>query len=381
MSEDKRSLRIMHFDTEMGWRGGEQQVCGLVEHLASLGHQSMIVCRRNSALHEYFGEKKMVMIVNMRGELDFISALCLLKHIRAFNPDIFHAHTGHAHSIALLTNRVAKLFLGRDIPVVVSRRVNFPLKTGWFSHRKYLSPSLSYVAVSEAVKQSLVRYGVPAQQVHVVHSGTDLSRFNNVHGKPSPEVAKILQDAGVSLNTKVIVSSCALSLLKDIPTLLYALAIVRRRMPDLDFKFINAGEGNMRGEWEKLRDDLGLGGLVYFAGFVSDIPCLLAQGDLFVLSTMSEGIAGSIIEAIASGLPVVATGIDGIPEIIQHEKNGLLSKPADPDSMAECIIRMLTQPEERQRMIDESKHIFDHDFTVDSMTAGNLNVYQSLLNK
>lgn len=96
---------------------------------------------------------------------------------------------------------------------------------------------------------------------------------------------------------------------------------------------------------------------------------------------MSEGIAGSIIEAIASGLPVVATGIDGIPEIIQHEKNGLLSKPADPDSMAECIIRMLTQPEERQRMIDESKHIFDHDFTVDSMTAGNLNVYQSLLNK
>jgi len=170
-------------------------------------------------------------------------------------------------------------------------------------------------------------------------------------------------------------------LLKDIPTLLYALAIVRRRMPDLDFKFINAGEGNMRGEWEKLRDDLGLGGLVYFAGFVSDIPCLLAQGDLFVLSTMSEGIAGSIIEAIASGLPVVATGIDGIPEIIQHEKNGLLSKPADPDSMAECIIRMLTQPEERQRMIDESKHIFDHDFTVDSMTAGNLNVYQSLLNK
>ena len=362
-------LRVLHVDTEMGWRGGQQQVSGLIEGMLKRGHRPLIVCRPGSAIDRHYAPRGLSQTVRMGSELNLCAALRIARIARECKAQIIHAHTARAHTLALFAS---KLY---DVPVVVSRRVNFPMRHNFLNLQKYLAKNVTYVAVAHAVRASMIRWGIPQARIRVVHSGTDLSRFTDV--APDANVEQTLRQ--VPPGAQVIVTSCALDAQKDIPTLLHACALLRQRIPDTAFYLIVAGRGPILEQLEALRDELGLRDHVHFAGFVANIPALLSRANLFVLSTLSEGIGGSVLEAVASNIPVVASGIDGIPEIITSGENGFLAQPHSPDSMAQAMAYLLTRPDDARRMSEKAKMIFDNDFTLESMTEGNIRIYRELI--
>lgn len=359
-------LRVLQIDTEMGWRGGQQQVCGLVEGMLARGHEPMIVCRPGSELDKRFTPRGLTCPVKMRSEFDLAAVRNIVKCARQTQAQILHAQTGHAHTLALLAGRWANL------PVVVSRRVNFPLRHGWLQDKKYLSPRITYVAVCDAIRHDLMDWGIPAERIFRVHSGPDLNRFSN------PVVDNEVLEAigGLPQGTHLIVSPCALQEKKDIPTLMRALAVVRKQAPELSFKLVIAGKGPMLDALIQLRKELNLDeNHVHFAGFVRNIPGVLSMANIGILSTHSEGIGSTVLEIMASGVPVIATATDGIPEIINHGKNGLLVPRSGVDALANAILFFLKNPDAAQNMARRAKHVFDKDFTLDFMTEGNIRVY------
>src|SRR5712691_13213257 len=168
-------VNIVHLDSQMPWRGGEQQVLHLSQLLHTWGHNSVIVCQPHSALYQRAQEARVpVQALRMRHELDLMAAWKLGRYLRRQRVEILHMHAPHAHSIGLLACMWAP-----TVHKVVSRRIDFAPIRNLLSRWKYTLPKVHYVAVSEAVRQVLITSGIPAHHVQTIHSSTDLRRFDD----------------------------------------------------------------------------------------------------------------------------------------------------------------------------------------------------------
>ncbi|MBY0229453.1 MAG: glycosyltransferase [Gemmataceae bacterium] len=154
---------------------------------------------------------------------------------------------------------------------------------------------------------------------------------------------------------------------KDIPTLLDAAALLGKACPD--FRLEVAGDGPLRTELEAKRDALGLRSCVSFLGNVRDVPALLKRARLFVLSSTTEGISLTLLEAMARGLPIVATRVGGNPEVVVHGETGLLVPPSDPAALADAVARLWTQPETCARMGEAGRARAEAKFDIRRMVA------------
>ena len=167
-------MNIVHLDSQVPWRGGEQQVLHLSQLLHTWGHHSVIVCQPHSALYQRAQEAQVpVQALRMRHELDVVAAWQLGQYLRRQRVEILHMHAPHAHSIGLLACVWAP-----TVHKVVSRRIDFAPIRNLLSRWKYTLPKVHYVAVSEAVRQVLIASGVPAHRVQTIYSSIDLRRFD-----------------------------------------------------------------------------------------------------------------------------------------------------------------------------------------------------------
>jgi glycosyltransferase involved in cell wall biosynthesis len=183
-----------------------------------------------------------------------------------------------------------------------------------------------FVCVSRDSAAGAVAQGVPARKVATVWNGIDLARFTYAgpcSGGPAVLVARLSPE-------------------KDIPTLLRAAALVTRAEPG--FRLEVAGHGPCLPELQRLAGELGLGERVRFLGEVRDVPGLLKRAGLFVLSSVTEGISLTLLEAMARGLPVVATRVGGNPEVVADGDTGVLVPPGKPEVLAEAVLRVWRDP-------------------------------------
>ena len=168
--------------------------------------------------------------------------------------------------------------------------------------------------------------GIAPRKVRTILNGIDQERFPFSGSAPDGSVVTVAR----------------LSPEKDIANLVQAAAIVRQSDPDLRIEV--AGDGPCRGELGRLVGELGLDGCVSFLGEIHDVPALLARGAIFVLPSRSEGISLTLLEAMACGLPVVATRVGGTPEVVVDGETGLLVPPADPAALAEAVLQAAARP-------------------------------------
>jgi glycosyltransferase involved in cell wall biosynthesis len=183
------------------------------------------------------------------------------------------------------------------------------------------------IANSAAAVQRLVDEGVPAARISCVENGIDVERH-----RPRPRPA-----AG-----RVVATVANLRPGKGHETLLRAAALVAGRMPDVRFDI--AGDGPLRTELEATAHGLGLSERVRFLGHVSDVPAVLHAAGAFAFPSRMEAAPNALIEAMAAALPVVASAAGGIPEVVVHERNGLLVPPGDPDALAAALLRLFSEP-------------------------------------
>lgn len=361
------TLSVIHISTETGWRGGEQQVKLVSDGLVRRGQRCTVVCPPNSALYQDRQRAGIAHPLRYMSEFDLLAARRLAALAKETKAHLFHAQTSHAHSLAWLASRWAR------IPVVVARRVDFPVGGNFFSRRKYHAPSTYYIAISHAVKQVLVEGGIDSSRISVVHSGVDPARFEPRSAKDAEAAAAY----GARPGEHLIVNVAALTDHKDQSTLLHAAALLRQELPN--FRLVIAGAGELEVPLKQLCTQLELDSHVHFAGHVHDLATLYRAADLFVLSSHLEGLCTSILDAMLAGVPVVATRTGGVPEIVEHEVTGLLATPRQPQELAQAIARALGDSALREQFVQAGRKKVLSEFTADSMVEGTLEAYRRIL--
>ena len=358
-------MNVLHIDEQRGWRGGELQTSWIIRGLAQRGHSVAIAGRPGTAFLEAdHGVDGLVRITApFLSEFDLWTASKLARAVNAHNIDILHAQTSHAHTHACLARAIA----GRG-KVVVSRRVSFPPRKHPLSRWKYRLPD-KFIAVSRSVAEVLIEYGVDESKIEVVHSSIDPARLDV---EPATRA-----ELGVPDRVPLIGNVGALVGHKDHATLIAAMAHVLKQLPDLHVVIV--GEGPLRPAIERQIADLGLANRVRLLGHRGDAPRVLRALDAYVSSSWSEGLGTSVLEALTCEVPVVATVAGGVPEMILHEKTGLLVPARDPHALANAIVRIFQEKQLAQEMVRNGKaHVLEH-FTVEQMVEGNLRVYESIL--
>jgi glycosyltransferase involved in cell wall biosynthesis len=334
-----RSLTLFHLDDARTWRGGQQQVLYLHQGLLAHGHDSRVICQQGGAFHERLAAERLPhYALRMVGGHD-PGAAWRLRSLLGDPAAILHTHTSHAHDLGLWASR-----FGAKSRLVVSRRVDFPVGQGFLSRRKYLDRRVDrYLAISSAVENELVRAGIEAGRIRRVPSGIDFSRFEGVEPDLGWRMRLDLEPGEV-----LFCNVAALAPHKDQATLLRAF----RRFLDQggQGKLVILGEGELREPLERLRRQLGLEADVFLPGFTDDVLPKLKASDVFVMSSKTEGLGTSILDAMALARPVVATSAGGIVDAVIHGETGLLAPPQDPPALAAAMRDLQTSAATRQRM-------------------------------
>ena len=362
-------MKILHINTERTWRGGEQQTLNLLKGLKKRNIVSHLLCQPGCPLEEKAKHAEIqVFPVAMRGEVDLLAGYRLRTHVKRFNYDIIHSHTSHAHTLGFLAS------LGTRTRLVVSRRVDFSIFRHSFLHLsgiKYRSMADYYIAISHKIKDVLVQDGVPGQRIFVVHSGIDPERFT------ADRMDHLIPEFNLKSNEPIVVNVAHLAGHKGQQYLVRAIPLVLAKIPAA--RFFIVGEGELMNELQALAASLGLNKELIFTGFRQDVGAFYHVADLFVMSSVQEGLGTAVIDALALGKPVVASNSGGIPEVILDGETGRLVAPADPAALAEAIIELLTNPERAKRMARRGQEVVRQDFSVEAMVEKNIEVYQRIL--
>src|SRR5688572_3475310 len=333
----------LHVDTARTWRGGQNQVLLTVNGLRSIGHRAALVAHPGGELRQRMEEGLDLIPIAPRTEMDLTAAWRFSRVVRRLQPDVIHAHDPHGVAMAGLALSFATGAArgGRVPALVASRRVDFHLKGNSLSRWKYRQVDC-FIAASEAIRQMLVADGVPANRTITVHEGIDVE-----HVTAAPPV-NVHEAFWLPHHAPVVGNVAALVPHKGQRYLVEAAHLVVQKMPDV--RFIILGEGELRDHLEKQVHEHHLEKHVLLPGFRADVLGCIKGFDLFVMSSVTEGLGTSLLDAMACARPIVATRAGGIPEIVEDGVNGLLVPPRDARAMADGIVRALRDEALRARL-------------------------------
>ena len=362
-------MKILHLNTEKTWRGGEQQTLYLLQVLQKRGIFCHLVCQPDSPMAQKARQAGlMVFPISMHGEADPIACYRIRNLIKTFHYDILHSHTSHAHTLAFIAS------IGCKVCRLVTRRVDFSIFRHSFlrlSGIKYRHMADYYIAISRKIKDVMVADGVAAERIFVVHSGVDLRRFAGVSGD------HLITEFNLTPGEKVVINVAHLAGHKGQQFLVRAIPRVVKKIPGV--RFFIVGKGELLAELKALAASLGITRELVFTGFRSDVGAFYKLADLFVMSSVQEGLGTAVLDALAEGKAVVATDCGGIPEIIHDGETGRLVEPANPEALADGIVDMLTRVEAAKAMAIEGRAMVQNCFSIEAMVDNNIEVYKKVL--
>ena len=307
--------------------------------LRERGHRAVLVAHPEGELAERASEGHDLIRLAPRTEVDLHAGWKLSRIIKDLRPDIVHAHDPHA--VALSSLALSFLTSGKCPALVASRRVAFHLKGHAFSRWKYHQVDC-FVAASNAIHQMLIDDGIdPEPRRHGLRRHRPPSRAGRA-------AANIHAEFWLPTHAPIVGAVAALTQEKGHKYLIDAAALVVRDVPDA--RFVILGEGELRPALERQIKELHLDKHVVLPGFRADILSFIKSFDLFVMSSLFEGLGTSLLDAMALSKATVASDTGGIPEVVSHGETGLLVPPRDARELASAIAKLLKDPERRERM-------------------------------
>jgi len=316
--------------------GSVVQMFQLARGLAGRGHRVAIVSRPEGDVPARAREEGLDFLpLPLKHEFDLGSAGSLARAYDERAVDIVHVHKGIAHSVALFAT-----FLSRRRPVlVVNRGVSFPLDV--FNRIKYHVRMDAVVTVCEDIKRVIVASGnLPRDKVNVIYAGVDLARFD----PEKTDRRLVRREWGVAPDESLLVQVGAREW-KGWNDLVGASATLAGDFPKLKTAIVACEDDAKKAEVSTFARGKGIEDRVLAIGFRSDMPDVLAAADIVAdLSYEGLGITGTLREAMALGVPVIASAAGGNPELVVDGESGLLVPPRDPSATAGAIRRLLTDP-------------------------------------
>ena len=341
-------LKILYVDTEEFWRGGQEQLVTLMTGMKKRGHEVHLAAPHGSPLaQEALRRSIPAHPFRQRGEFSPLAPLRLLSMLRLRAPDIVHFNTPRP----ILAGGLAS-FWGRTPSRVCSRRVNFPLRSK-LSYLKYNLFLERIITVSTSIQQTLIQHGVDSDRIEVIYEGVDVSWIDQIE-------ASSLFSGGAGL---IVGTVAHLSPEKGHGTLLEAAALLRSEFPEVTYAFV--GDGPLKGELIDKATELGIRDRVVFTGFRNDSEALMKEFDVFCLASDSEGLSSAILAAMATPLPVVATSVGGIPELVVDGETGFLSQAGDSESLAARLRPLLLSEELRSKLKQAGRQRVEQHFTLE----------------
>ena len=359
-------MRILHVEAGRHLYGGARQVCYLIEGLAAEGFENVLVCARGSTIA---GAVRGATVVELPigGDLDVFWAGPLRKLIMAHAPAVVHVHSRRGAD--LVGGRCARR---AGVPAVLTRRVD-NRESAWWARLKY-RPYRVVAAISAAVETELVQHaGLDPTRVVRVASAVDTERHR-------PDFAARARLA-VTLNSPPgsIVIGVVAQLIprKGHALLLDCLQEVISRHPEV--QVLCFGRGPQERELRRRIAAHGLAEHVRLMGFRDDLAVLMPGLDLLVHPARREGLGVAVLEAMSCGIPVVASDAGGIPDIVEHERSGLLFASGDSRELCAAILRMLDDEALRLRLARAGRERVKSRFSVQRMSRRYMEVYNRVL--
>lgn len=339
------TIKLCHINLASGYRGGERQTELLIRSLQVLGYRQRLVARKDDELMRRLRDLEGLECVGLNKP--FLPKLQVCR-----DADILHAHEAKA---ARLASAAHSLY---DVPYVLTRRVDRPLRNFSLHGRMYANAA-SVVAVSQAVGHSLEQapFVDSVRVIRDAHSSLAAEADRAAAIRKRFKGKFILGHAGALIDRN-----------KGQKTLIEALRICAGQLPDLQLLLL----GNGPDEAALKQATVGLDN-VSFEGFSDDLGSYLAAMDLFVFPSRFEGLGSVLLDAMRSGLPVIASRVGGIPEIVQHQTNGLLVTPGDANELAAAIKQLHADAKLRQQLGKNAKQM-----AVDYSPARMARQYQDL---
>jgi len=353
-------LRILHISSPISWRGGERQVFYLMQGLENNGHENFLMTPKHSIIRNRSN-------LNNSHILDFRKgAFSLFRNLRILNKycvqnqiELIHGHDSHAHTLLWMAYRFGRL----RIKSLITRRFFSPIKSR--SIQKYNCDKIEkIICISEAVKKAISPSINDLSRLTVIHSAID-----TVHSKDKERIGQNNKEFNVGY-------VAAFTKEKDHETFIAVAKNLLDRKSEVQYKFILVGSGPLL---ESIKEkSLDIKDHVNFTGFIEDVASAYIHMDLLLHTSKTEALGTSILDAMKYGIPIVATNIGGIPEIIDHNQNGFLCQKGDFEDMAEQVFKISTDKDLRQKFIDNSTDKLRF-FDKSTMVNKTIKIYQNLL--
>jgi glycosyltransferase involved in cell wall biosynthesis len=366
-------MKILHMISSGGMYGAEAVVLNMSRTLNEGPHRSMLGVFSNSSnpnlqLHENATKEGIESyLIPCNGQIDRKAITRIRELVQRTGADVVHAHGYKADIYAYLALRTS------GVSLVSTCHTWYDNDRKVFLYgvldRLILRGYARVVAVSEDVRQRLLKSGVEANKVSIIRNGIDL--------RPFDRVSAAVKDALGWSACPLIGLVGRLSVEKGVDIFLQAAARVSAHCPDT--RFVVAGDGPDRTELDALIDKLNIRDHVRMLGRYDDMPALYASLDIMVSASRREGLPIVLLEGMASRLPLVATAVDQVPTVIQNGRTGVLVPAEDPELLAAAIIELLGDPAERERLGSAARQLVEDEFSAERMTTDYLRVYEDAI--
>ncbi len=362
-------LTILHTESAKRWGGQERRTFAEAIEFKKKGHRVILAVQPGSALGK-FGKEAGIEVreIGMRNR-DILKAFFrLLSLIRRERVDIVNTHSSKDSWIASFAARVAYR------PMLIrTRHVSIPIRNHPFNIVYKLPHRI--ITCGEKIRERMIEVNhFPREKVVSIPTGVDVKRFD-----PERVKGNIRKELGIEGDAPLIGSISIIRTEKGYPYLLEAAQEILKVKPKARFLIVGyEPKGDTLAQEVRKR---GLEDKVIMPGLREDIPEILASLDLFVLSSLREGVPQGVAQALAMKKPVVATDVGGVPELVKDNQTGLLVPPADSEALAKAILELLEDKEKAKRLGENGRRLVEEKFSQESMIERIEDLYRELLKK
>lgn len=373
MSEGK--IKILHVLDSLGVGGMERVVIDVVNGLDQSRFDQVVCCvsRKGDAAWRLRQGAKCIDL-GKGDRADHLAPLKIARVIRSESPDIVHTQSWSGVDAA-----IAKLITGAAGLVHSEHGRNYPHINSEPLKRKIARRCLYHVAdavfaVSNEVRDYYCREtGFARDRMLVIPNGIDARRIDEA------DTGRAREEFGIGVDDFIIGTVARLDATKDTITLARAFARLYFAQASPKLKLLVVGDGDERAAIENFAAERGLNGAIIFTGIRHDAPRLLGAMNLFALSSLSEGMPITVLEAMAARLPVVATNVGALPEMVEEGVTGFLVEPKDDQSLAERFARLCSNRDLARQFGQAGRAVVEREYSLEAMLQRYAELYLSVL--
>lgn len=366
----KKPIAILHLIDSLSVGGAERLILGLAERIDRERFQFHLCClgsQRGNALQESFERLDIpVHVLGSRNFYNLRAPLAVARYIRQHQIDIVHTHLTYADVVGRVVGRA----MNRP---VVSTLQNVPRNydrdrrdRSWLERQSARFLATKLIGVSPTIRELFIReWGIPASRIEMFYNAVPMEQYVQLPAQPSGTA-----DAG-----PLITNIGRLSPQKAQDLLLDAAKLVLKQRPDARFMIV--GQGRLEQALKEQAVRLGIAERVLFTGLRHDIPAALGESDVFVLSSLWEGLPLTAVEAMAAARPVVLTDVGGNRDLVEDGVHGLIVPPNDVPALAQAILQLLNDPQRLEIGLAGRARV-RHDFNIDTIARQHEQLYTSL---